>query len=110
MGATKNEGIYGFRKLLEMSLQIKLSKEEKIIEARFKIKCIKEFYGHLAAYLVMVPIFIYLNLSQDPNFLWFWFPVLGWGVGLLIHAIKVFKKPFKWEEKKIQEYMNDENF
>ena len=37
---------------------------------------------------------------------------LFWGIGLLFHAISVFGKNFflddDWEEKKIKEYMNEE--
>ena len=41
--------------------------------------------------------------------LWFFWPMLGCGIGVLFHGMKVFNyMPFfgkDWEEKKIQEFM-----
>jgi len=93
-----------------MDAQGNLSEEEKYTRAKLKVKEIKEFYDHAISFCVLIPILIYLNILNSPSFYWFWFPAAGWGFGLLMHAIRVFAKPSKWEERKIQEYMNDENF
>lgn len=110
MGAKKSKRIYGLRKLLIMDLNGNLTEEEKYTRAMLKVKEIKEFYGHAIAFCVVIPLLIYLNVLNSPGFYWFWFPIGGWGFGLLMHAIRVFKKTSRWEERKIQEYMNDENF
>jgi len=36
--------------------------------------------------------------------------MLGWGIGLLAHGMNVFAIGKNWEEKKIQEIMNKDNF
>ncbi|MCK4322302.1 2TM domain-containing protein, partial [candidate division WOR-3 bacterium] len=49
-----------------------------------------------------------INMLTSPNSLWFYWPLFGWGIGLLIHAFSVFgTKRFlrDWEEKKINELM-----
>jgi len=93
-----------------MEIVEKLSEEERYARAVLRVKELKAFYGHLTAYCIVIPILIYINLKTSAEFHWFWFPILGWGFGLLILGLQVFIKTTKWEERKIQEYMNDENF
>jgi len=54
--------------------------------AQKRVKKIKGFYSHLAATFVVLPFIIFVNLYTFPQFHWFWFAVIGWGVGLLIHT------------------------
>jgi len=53
-----------------------------------------------------------LNLVASPQYLWFIWPLLWWGIGVIFHGLKVFNyMPFfckDWEEKKIKEFMNKE--
>lgn len=94
------------------------SQEEFIADKRYqrakkKVDDLKGFYIHAAIYFVMVPVFIYLNyISTD--FPWALFPILGWGWGVLGHAAEVFGwNPFfnkKWESRKIEKLMEDEDF
>ena len=48
----------------------------------------------------------------SPDALWFYWPLLGWGIGVLFHGMKVFNiTPFlgrNWEEQKIRELMEKE--
>ena len=48
----------------------------------------------------------------SPNELWFYWPLLGWGIGVLFHGMRVFNySPFfgkGWEEKKLQQFLNEE--
>ena len=48
------------------------------------------------------------------GFMWFLFPMFGWGLGLMFHAMDAFDwNPFlgsNWQEKKIKELMNKDNF
>lgn len=49
------------------------------------------FRIHLAVYLaVQVLLFVTWWLT-GAGFQWFWFPLIGWGVGLAIHAIVVYR-------------------
>ena len=83
--------------------------EERYFKARKRVEEIKGFYGNLIAYIVVNIGLMVLNLLTSPGYLWFFWPMLGWGIGVLFHGMKVFNyMPFfgkDWEEKKIQEFM-----
>ena len=74
-----------------------------------RMKEIKSFYMHLITYLVMNTFFICLNLYHNPNHLWFWWPLLGWGFGVVMNGLSVFS-PFgnSWEKRKVREIMEKE--
>jgi len=48
------------------------------------------FYIHLLVYLVVNTLLIIINLTKSPEYYWFKWPLLGWGIGLFFHAIGVF--------------------
>jgi len=80
------------------------------VRAKERVEKIKGFYGNLASYCVVIPILIIINLTTNSNgFQWFWFPMLGWGLGVLFHAFETFGYGKSWEEKKIQEILNKQN-
>ncbi len=75
-------------------------------DAKQKVENLKEFYGSLISYCVIIPFLIFINLRYSPNFQWFWFPMFGWGFGLVMKALRVYGYGKNWEERKIQEFMN----
>lgn len=78
-------------------------------EARKKVKDEKEFYGHLASYLICNAMFVGLSLATGGY--WFIFPLLGWGIGLASHATRVFGLPGKggdWEQRRMRELLGQE--
>jgi hypothetical protein len=50
----------------------------------------REFYHHLLSYVTVNAVLLILNLVTDPHSLWFFWCLLGWGIGLLFHAASVF--------------------
>jgi hypothetical protein len=77
------------------------------LRAKERLEKLKGFYGNLASYCTVIPILIFINLTTNSNgFQWFWFPMLGWGLGLTFHAFETFGYGKTWEEKKIQEILN----
>ena len=48
------------------------------------------FYLHLATYFVVNLFLISLNVIVSPGSYWFFWPLLGWGMGLILHALAVF--------------------
>jgi hypothetical protein len=84
--------------------------DEKYEKAKKRVEEIKGFYSHLIAYVAVNVVLVIINLVTGPGYLWFVWPLLGWGIGLFFHAMGVFvfsKFPGKqWEEKKIKELMN----
>lgn len=51
------------------------------IKARQRVKEIKDFYGNLTSYCLVIPFLIFINYQVSWGFQWFWFPLLGWGMG-----------------------------
>lgn len=78
------------------------------MKAKERVEKLKGFYGNLISYCCVIPFLIFINL-QTGGFQWFWFPMLGWGLGLAFHALETFGYGKSWEEKKIQEILNKEN-
>lgn len=78
------------------------------MKAKERVEKLKGFYGNLISYCCVIPFLIFINL-QSGGFQWFWFPMLGWGMGLTFHALETFGYGKTWEEKKIQEILNKEN-
>lgn len=86
--------------------------EERYLKAQKRVEDLKGFYGNLTSYVLVNIGLVILNLVTSPNELWFIYPLLGWGLGVTLHAMSVFNyMPFlnrDWEEQKIRELMNKE--
>ncbi len=48
------------------------------------------FFSHLAVYLIVNAILLAINLSQSPGEYWFYWPLLGWGIGVFFHGMGIF--------------------
>ena len=81
------------------------------VRAVEKVQKIKEFYQNVISYVIFIPLMIFINLRFSPQFQWFWFPMAGWGIGLLFHGLDAFGFNFllgkDWEERKIKELMDN---
>jgi len=86
-----------------------LDNDRKYIRAKKRVADLKGFYGGLVAYCVVIPFLIFVNYRTHWDFQWFWFPLFGWGIGLVIHAFKIFGYGGDWEERKIKEIMEKDN-
>jgi hypothetical protein len=96
--------------------------EERYLRAKKRVEKIKGFYWHLASYLI-VNIFIssskiISDLSEGKSFIDAFFDFgtfavwIFWGIGIFFHAFGVFGKDIifakEWEDKKIQQFLNEE--
>jgi hypothetical protein len=78
----------------------KLQRKQCVQSKKKASRRAKRFYGNPFHTVVVIPFNIYnLNL---PHFQWFGF-LLWDGVGLIMHALKVYGYSSNWEERKIQE-------
>lgn len=91
--------------------------QRKLEKAKRRVKDIKGFYKHLAAYLVINIFLLVLhavNMKEGENFFrWTTFITAGsWGLGLMAHYFSVFGANIffskGWEERKIKELMEKE--
>ena len=93
-------------------METNYTEQERYYQAKKKVEDIKGFYGNLIAYIVFNGFFLVLNLLTTPDQLWFFWPLIGWGVGVIFHGMKVFNySPFlskDWEARKMKEFMEQE--
>ena len=86
--------------------------ENSYLKAQKRVEDIKGFYGNLMSYIIINTGLAILNLVTSPEHLWFLYPLIGWGIGVVIHFCSVFNFiPFlghDWEERKIRELMHKE--
>ncbi|WP_318640300.1 2TM domain-containing protein [Flavobacterium ardleyense] len=81
--------------------------------AKSKVRDMKSFYINLGLYCTCMPIIIAVNIFIVPGYQWFWFSLICWGTGVMLHGMSVFQlTPFlgkDWEAKKFREFIEKEN-
>jgi len=98
--------------LVSKPSEIKIKPEDKnkaYERAQKRVKEIKGFYGNLISYCIVIPVLIIINLTTSPDDIWFYFPMLGWGIGIAAHGMNVFAVGKNWEEKKIRKILENQN-
>jgi len=101
------------KQVSKMETQKVYIEDKRYEKAKERVEQIKGFYGNLMSYCIVIPILIFINY-RTTDFPWAIFPALGWGFGVTAHGLEAFGlNPFygrKWEERKMREFMDDENF
>jgi len=73
------------------------------------VRNIKAFYLHLAQYVVIITALVAMNVFLTPSYPWAFWPVLGWGLGVAMHGLKVFGfMPFfdgDWERRQVEKML-----
>jgi hypothetical protein len=91
--------------------------QQRYERARARVQAIKGFYVHASVFLVVnIGLFVINALTSGlgGGVWWFYWPLLGWGIGLGAHALGVFGfgggGPWgrDWEERKTREMMDKE--
>ncbi|RDW19747.1 2TM domain-containing protein [Oceanobacillus chungangensis] len=85
-----------------------MENEEKYLRAKKRVQNLKGFYQHLLSYILVNIMLFIINMVTDASHWWFIYPLMGWGIGLIAHALSVYSDGFMgadWEERKIKEYM-----
>lgn len=89
-----------------------MEESEKYKRAKQRVEAQKSFYVHLLVYVLVNLWLFVLDLITMPGEWWFYWPLIGWGIGLTAHglAVLVGEGPLGkgWEEKKIRETMAKE--
>ena len=71
-----------------------------------QIRSIKGFYSHLITYLFVIGALFIINFVTDASYIWAWWPALGWGIGIINHALNAFEVfnlfGAKWEKRQIE--------
>lgn len=87
--------------------------DDSYLRARKHVDDLKEFYYGILSYFIVIPFLIYINYKTYWEFQWFWFPMIGWGIGIAINAFKVYVSDGifgrNWEERKLKQYMGEDD-
>lgn len=83
---------------------------ENYLRAVARMQELKAFYSNVVAYAVVNPFLIFINYMTYWDYKWFWYPMVGWGIGVGIHALVTFGMGSNWEERKIKELMENDKF
>jgi len=74
--------------------------------AKFRKENGQSFRLHLAVYAIVNAALVGINmltLHDDPE-IWFPYALLGWGIGLAIHAFLAFRRP-DWDNPEFQDWL-----
>jgi Na+/melibiose symporter-like transporter len=88
-----------------------MNDEQRYQQARARVQALRQFYTHLAAYILINTALLILNLLNPTDGLWFIWPLFGWGIGMAAHALNVFSGRWlgnAWEEQEIRKFMDQE--
>jgi hypothetical protein len=82
--------------------------------AQKRAKELREFYGHVATYIVVNTLLVVIDVvdgSAGTSFLglnWAYWPIFGWGIAIVVHAVSVFLPLARWEQRKVQQLYEKE--
>jgi transcriptional regulator with XRE-family HTH domain len=75
-------------------------------EAFRYVRKLRRFYVHLFQYVVVVLALLAINLTVSPRNLWVLWVMGGWGLGVLLHASRVFRPDWllgpRWERAQVE--------
>lgn len=97
------------KQIYNMETKHYYNEQDAYNRAKKRVEEIKGFYSNLLSYCVVIPFLIFINYRTSWGFQWFWFPMMGWGMGIIFHAFGVFGYGKSWEERKIQEILQKED-
>lgn len=87
------------------------SEQSEQIAAQNYVRKLRGFYSHLLLYVSTIVLLTLINLFTSPHAIWFYWPVLGWGIGVAAHAANVFELRFlfgaDWEKKQIKKRLEN---
>jgi hypothetical protein len=80
-------------------------------DARRQVGRLRAFYHHLLVFVLVNGGLLAINLVTTPGRLWFYWPLLGWGIAIAFHALATFGGRHwlgaDWEERKLRELLAD---
>jgi hypothetical protein len=83
---------------------------ELLALARKRVEEVKGFYIHLGVYVIVNSLLFTINMITSPDTRWFIWPLLGWGIGLALHAFSLVTEQRilgpEWEDRKVQEILD----
>ncbi|MCH7889579.1 MAG: 2TM domain-containing protein [Proteobacteria bacterium] len=97
---------------LDPGIAAREAAEESRIErwAWRRVRALKAFYTHLTIYSIVCFAMLVIDL-YTPGEPWFFYPFLGWGLAVGMHALQVYERlPWftrDWEQRKVEELIDE---
>ena len=82
-----------------MTQEISLEEYKKAYREIVKEEEKRWFLAHLIVYGLVNAMFIAINLIYSPERIWFFYPLIGWGIGISMHYLF----GVRWLEKELKE-------
>lgn len=104
--ASKSTSKSTVKKSVAKSQQTHVSASETRL-VREKAQDLKQLFSHVIVYVAVNAFLIFVNFVTDPSNIWFYWVLIGWGIGLAFHWLDVMnynpinEKAFENEAKKI---------
>jgi hypothetical protein len=66
-----------------------MEKTDQYRKAERRVEAKLAFIIHALVYVLVNAVLIIINFATEPAHLWFQWPLIGWGAGLLLHGLLV---------------------
>lgn len=91
---------------LVMNPNTDTSPEKEEAEAFKFVRKLRGFYLHALRYAAIIALLLIINLTVTPHKLWVLWVMGGWGLGLLMHGVSVFRPVGllgpQWERRQVE--------
>jgi transcriptional regulator with XRE-family HTH domain len=71
-----------------------------------QVRKLKDFYIHLAQYVLVIAVLTIVNALTTPNRWWVQWVIMGWGVGVFFHWLQISERfslfGSKWEKEQVE--------
>lgn len=94
-------------KNIQMEINHKYTEEEYSL-AKKRVEDVQGFYWNLTAYIIVNSFLTFLDLKDNGNYDWAYWPLIGWGIGITFHFVEVFGvfNSTSWKDKMIQKELD----
>ena len=84
-----------------------MDEHEKTAKAAKQVEAMTGFYIHLVIFVLVNAALLVVNWLTTPEVWWALWPLLGWGVGVVVHGLAVFGSMpnfvTRWQLRKIRQ-------
>ena len=71
-----------------------------------QVRKLKDFYIHLAQYVLVIAVLTVVNALTTPNRWWVQWVIMGWGIGVFSHWLEISERfglfGSKWEKEQVE--------
>jgi hypothetical protein len=96
----------------EVVMDATVDRNERLERAKKRVEDTRGLYVHIGTYVIVNLALFTINMITSPDTLWFFWPLIGWGIGLALHVFAFVTEGRllgpEWEERKLNKIMRQE--